>query len=48
MEQTIFKETEDKFHVKIADTLDEATKLLEVGYEFVTDMEGKKLFRKRK
>jgi len=48
MEQAIFKEADDKFHVKVAETLDEATKLLEVGYEFVTDMDGKKLFRKRK
>jgi integrase len=48
MEQAIFKEADDKFHVKVAGTLDEATKLLEVGYEFVTDMDGKKLFRKRK
>lgn len=28
--------------------LDEACKLLEVGFEYVTDMQGKKLFRKRK
>jgi hypothetical protein len=48
MEQAIFKDADDKVHVKVAETLDEATKLLEVGYEFVTDMEGKKLFRKRK
>jgi len=48
MEQAIFKESDDKFYVKVAETLDEATKLLEVGYEFVTDMDGKKLFRKRK
>ncbi len=48
LEQAIFKEADDKFHVRVAETLDEATKLLEVGYEFVTDMDGKKLFRKRK
>jgi integrase len=36
------------FHGKIAETLNEASKLLEAGFEFVTDMDGKKLFRKRK
>jgi len=33
--------TEDK-------VLEEARKPLEVGFEYVTDMDGKKLFRKRK
>jgi integrase len=47
LEQAIF-EANDDFEVKIAETLDEACKLLEVGFEYVTDMEGKKLFRKRK
>ena len=38
----------DDFHVKVAETLTEACKLLESGFEYVTEMEGKKLFRKRK
>lgn len=38
----------DDFHVKVAETLDEACKLLETGFEYVTEMDGKKLFRKRK
>jgi hypothetical protein len=38
----------DDFHVKIAETLDEACKLLETGFEYATDTESKKLFRKRK
>jgi integrase/recombinase XerD len=38
----------EEFHVKVAHSLDEACKLLEVGFEYVTDMEGAKLFRKRK
>lgn len=38
----------DEFHVKVAETLEEACKLIEAGFEYVTDMEGKKLFRKRK
>jgi len=48
LEKALFNETNDEFTVKVADTLDEACKLLEVGFEYVTDMEGKKLFRKRK
>jgi integrase len=47
LEQAIFEINED-YEVKIAETLDQACKLLEVGFEYVTDMEGKKLFRKRK
>jgi hypothetical protein len=47
LEQAIFEVNED-YDVKIAENLDDACKLLEVGFEYVTDMEGKKLFRKRK
>jgi len=38
----------DEFVAKVATTLEEAVKLVEAGFEFVTEMEGKKLFRKRK
>ena len=38
----------DDVHVKVAATLEEACKLLETGFEYVTDIDGKKLFRKRK
>jgi hypothetical protein len=48
VEQAIFNDADDEFHVKIAANLEEACKLLEVGLEYVTDMDGKKLFRKRK
>ena len=48
LEQAIFKETTDQFHVKVVDSIDDACKLLEVGYEFVLEMNGKKLFRKIK
>lgn len=48
IEQAIFNEANDEFHVKVAGSLEEACKLLEVGFEYVTDMDGKKLFRKRK
>lgn len=39
---------DDEFTVKAVGTLDEAVKLLEVGFEYVTYMDGVKLFRKRK
>lgn len=47
-EQAVFNEVNEEFHVKVAESLGEACKLLEVGFECVTDMEGKKLFRKRR
>jgi hypothetical protein len=34
--------------VKVTDTTEEAIKLMEVGYEFHAEIEGHKLFRKRK
>ena len=48
LEQAIFKDCIDQFHVKVADSIDDACKLLQVGYDYVTDIDGKKLFRKRK
>jgi len=34
--------------VKVASTLKEAQKLLEVGFDYITEMDGKKLFRRRR
>ena len=48
LEQALFTEQNDKFHVKAVSTLEEACKLLEVSFEYVTDMDNYKLFRKRK
>lgn len=48
MESTVFQDKNDEFHVKVAESLDQACKLLELSFEYVTDMDGKKLFRKRK
>jgi integrase len=48
LEQAVFATENDEFNVKVAGNLEEACKLLEVGFEYVTDMDGKKLFRKRK
>ena len=39
---------ENEYVCKVAKTLDEASQLIEAGFEFVCDMEGFKLFRKRK
>jgi len=38
----------DQFIVKVADTLEEAIKLMEVGFEYHAEIESHKLFRKRK
>jgi hypothetical protein len=48
MEKLAFGEGLKEYHVKVAETLQEACKLLEVGFEYVTDLSGAKLFRKRK
>lgn len=39
---------EDEWIVKVAKNLEEATKLLETGFDYVTEMDGIKLFRIRK
>lgn len=48
LEKATYRTSNDDFTVKVAEDLNEACKLLEVGFEYVTDMNGKKLFRKRK
>jgi integrase len=49
IESALFQNTtNDEYTIKVANTLDEACKLLEVGFEYVTDMGGHKIFRKRK
>jgi len=45
---SLFRAKDDEFHVAAAKTLEGACKLLEVGFECVTDMDMVKLFRKRK
>jgi len=44
---SIYQNTTEGFTIKVATTLKEACDLLEAGFEYVTDMEGTKLFRKR-
>jgi hypothetical protein len=39
---------EEEYHSAVATTIDEARKLIESGFNFVCDMDGAKLFSKRK
>lgn len=48
LEKMAFGEGSNEYIVKVATTVDEACKLLEVGFEYVTEVDGQKLFRKRK
>jgi hypothetical protein len=38
----------DDFHVKVAKTLKEDKELIEAGFEYVTERDGLKIYRKRK
>jgi hypothetical protein len=42
----MYAEANDKFTVKVANTIEEA-KLMAVGFEYHAEIEGNKLFRKR-
>ncbi len=48
LENGMFQTENNDFHVTVAKTLEDACKLLEVGFEYVCDMHDAKLFRKRK
>lgn len=48
LEKALFNSENDEFNVKVVKTVEEACKLIEVGFEYVCDMEGVKLFRQRK
>jgi integrase len=48
LETGMFQTENNDFHVAVAKTLEDACKLLEVGFEYVCDMHDVKLFRKRK
>jgi integrase len=49
LEQAIFSQRDDSEYItRIAKTVKGARALLEAGFEYVTDMDGYKLFRKRK
>jgi len=38
----------DEYTVKVANTVQDAVCLIEQGFEYVTEMDGIKIFRKRK
>lgn len=46
--QLVKFENENEYHSATAKTVEEAKQLIEAGFEYVTDMEGIKLFKKRK
>ena len=49
LEQMMYDgDANDQFTVKVANTMEEAIKLMEVGFEYHAEIEGNKLFRKRK
>lgn len=48
LEKVFFCESTEEYTVKVASTIEESCKLVEVGFEFVTEMDGKKIVRKRK
>ena len=44
----LYQESHNQFTVKVVNMIDEAVKLMEVGFEYHAEIEGNKLFRKRK
>jgi len=48
VEETIFNDVNEGFLVKVAPTSEDSIRLLEVGFQFVTDIDGTMLFTKRK
>lgn len=38
----------DEWMCKVSQSLEEAVELVEAGFDYVTEVEGKKIFRKRK
>ena len=48
LENACFQEANDQWTCKVAKDINEAAKLIETGFEYVTEMDGYKIFRKRK
>ncbi len=48
LESSLFQTDNGEFHTAVAKTVDEARKLLEVGFEYSLEIDGTKIFRKRK
>jgi hypothetical protein len=47
IESALFLTTSDEFTIKTAKTVKEPVKLLKVGFEYVTDQDRLKIYRKR-
>jgi hypothetical protein len=48
MEQALFLEANDQFTCKTATNVKEATELIEAGFEYIQEIDGIRLYRKRK
>ena len=48
LERAIFHSTDDNFVCKVASTADEASELIELGFEYVNEINGRHLYRKKK
>lgn len=48
LENALFQTSNDEFHVRIAETVEEACELLEAGFDYVGKIRGSDVFRKRK
>jgi len=48
LERTLFSVQSDEFHSAAAKTVEDARKLIEAGFEYVTEMDDLKIFRKPK
>ena len=48
LETGMFQTESNDFHAAVARTLEEASKLIEVGFKYVCEIDDAKLFRKRK
>jgi len=46
LEEALFSEEDDQFICKAASTVDDAEKLIELGFQYVYDVENVKLFKK--
>ena len=48
LEEVPFKNREEEYMCKVAKTVEEAKELVEKGFEYICEIEGVRLFRKRK
>jgi len=48
LEAALFRPVNDEFTARLAKNLEQACELVEAGFEYVTDMDSFKIFRKRK